>query len=1471
VIFELSVAPGAMADATPREADVDALASEVFRTLAKGSDILPIEEFRKCATILAQLSEDFADESGEAFDRIDLNRDQKIDVREFQREVRNIGGIVGLRKVAGALEEVNRVGQEITAEVQAEEANATMEAQLRLAENTPTRQTTPLRTAGGGWRGATQRPVFGGYPGGGAGGGGDGGLGLALDIKQKPLHKRERGVKQHLRSREKVIENMLQYFAKLRQQYEEQLLNVQEKCHELANKDEVGIRFSPKGPHGLVISSSSVAGADAGEAVGEGGDADGADGSVEGSWNGEGRAATQRDAARFQVEGVEPGSQAESKGIEAGWAIATINGQDYTPKLLAAAQAGEEDYYVIFHKPGTADEQADATKGVFADVQARPTRPKLDAGGIVGEAEDEEEEVEDEDDGEGATGAEEEDEDEEEDEEEEDDDDEDEDEEESEVEEDDDEDDDEEGDGSEAEGIDGSGSSKKASKAKEDEQSSATAQAALADDEQIVAAAAAIDAAAKEAEDKASAEAAAASKAAEEAKTKKPKNEKKPKEKKLKEKKPKKQKSATVRPTSSSSPPPVMATTRSDLVDADKDKDGAEADDAEAAAAPLKVKTGKVKIEEEGVSCLQTLDMDLAIRAAICLGREVWCADWKGTVTIRERDDASKVKSEIPTNRLIWCMGHQEPGLLWMGQESQGISLFHSYKKEAKGALTGGHTGGVNCVCLDEALGDEEDGAFPVRRGWSGSNDFTIRQWWMETWWTQGPTPEKVTSKYTKVKLGKYSMGIAPGMSMHGHTGGVRALIRIGPALWSGSDDSSIRIWYTADGTCTEVIEDAHHGSVLRLVVVRSYVWSAGQDGQIKEWQLGGDSKTRCIRKITPPGYEKGAYAIVPTGKDVWSCGHHPNLRVLSQHGMEQIKELPAHTPYVSNLLAVDRVETRILWSTSIGDKKLKVWRHTIRGNVPSMDELKAANSLYEKESLGGAEKLSRLIADVDELQAQLLTAGEEYTNQLDQLAQQLAEEKAAKDEVEEQRRFLEAELEGLRRLFEEAGLGNLLQDPEALRQFLDVKRLFDEAGLGHLLQDPEALKKFLALGKVLEELGLGHFLSDPEGLKKFLTRAAQIEDVLRSLGLEDCLNDPRKLKEMLQCLKALKKVLEDFGFGDAVKDPSVLTEVLSRHNALKEAFEKNNFSELFEDPVYNLNGFLKNYARVREEFKNVDLEYLMDAAPAMRDFLAKHLAGQEELKELRLLRDKAERLEKTLAKCQRDLAATKAELDGCKTELTRYKEVCPTVEELLKMREEAGQFRTVKKLKKNAEKELEEMRRLLEEKEKERLDALERERIMALKYKELDIFKLDIIARELKALDNELSMVGKTAKALLHDAARLKNFDEKEQITPHGDNVLEQCKDLRAHIRDVIHKCLSETQKMHVGVAIDDHMAAGELKDGGVMAGFVVTEVERPDHGSSKAAKLRQHDEVSREGAKSCASLPQLPPSGRQSPKVFK
>jgi len=74
-----------------------------------------------------------------------------------------------------------------------------------------------------------------------------------------------------------------------------------------------------------------------------------------------------------------------------------------------------------------------------------------------------------------------------------------------------------------------------------------------------------------------------------------------------------------------------------------------------------------------GVKCDKTLEFGKPIRNAICIGDEVWTVDWHGVVTVRDRDNASKVLGTIPTDRFVWSMLHMKPGLMWMGQEALGF------------------------------------------------------------------------------------------------------------------------------------------------------------------------------------------------------------------------------------------------------------------------------------------------------------------------------------------------------------------------------------------------------------------------------------------------------------------------------------------------------------------------------------------------------------------------------------------------------------------------------------------------------------------------------------------------------------------------------------------------------------------------------------------------------------------------------
>lgn len=424
------------------------------------------------------------------------------------------------------------------------------------------------------------------------------------------------------------------------------------------------------------------------------------------------------------------------------------------------------------------------------------------------------------------------------------------------------------------------------------------------------------------------------------------------------------------------------------------------------------------------------------------------------------------------------------------------------------------------------------------------------------------------------------------------------------------------------------------------------------------------------------------------------------------------------------------------------------------------------------------------------------------------------------------------------------------MEDPEALAKFLrraqSIEKIFKDLGLEHFLDHPEELRKVL---EAFADLGLDHLLRHPEELKLFLSSAKELREMLEAAGFGDVFNDPSKLEELrkqLDLLRQVRELFEKHGLGDAFKDPSLLAEILSRYEGLRKAFEEYGFSELFEDP-YNLKGFLRNYAKLRQAFKDLGLEYLLDSAAAMKDFLAGHTSGEQELLDLRAKASRLEEVEERLRRREEELARVKEEAKSLRERLSAF-EAVGDLDSMKRWKSEAQQLVALLRAKGNADGELAELRRELEEKERERQEALERERLMAIRYKELDIFKLDIIARELKALDNELGLVGKEAKFLQQSAGRLKDFGEQQQIHQHGSKMLDQCVQLRSHIRDVINKCLSETQKLHIGAATDDPTAAGELKDGGVMSGWVCESVDAPDYGSSKAARLRHADEMSRE-----------------------
>eukprot|EP00913_Durusdinium_trenchii_P002614 g2420.t1 len=299
------------------------------------------------------------------------------------------------------------------------------------------------------------------------------------------------------------------------------------------------------------------------------------------------------------------------------------------------------------------------------------------------------------------------------------------------------------------------------------------------------------------------------------------------------------------------------------------------------------------------------------------------------------------------------------------------------------------------------------------------------------------------------------------------------------------------------------------------------------------------------------------------------------------------------------------------------------VWRHTIRGEVPNFDELKAANRLFEEEEEVRAKRLDEFVKRQSVLEDELAVSAQEYKNQLE--------------------------------IFKDLGLENFLENPEELRK----------------------------------------------ELKRFLSSAKELKEMLEAAGFGDVFNDPSKLEELrkqLDLLKQVREIFEKNGLGDAFKElflRNSISVVSLLHQGLRKAFEEFGFSELFEDP-YNLKGFLRNYAKLRDAFRELGLEYLLDSAavqPSLKRREDELARAKEEAKQLR------ERL-----------AAFEAvgDLDSIK----RWKSALPApfshhlVTTNKTKRQEASQLLALMRAKGNADGELAELRRQLEEKERERQEA---------------------------------------------------------------------------------------------------------------------------------------------------------------------
>lgn len=196
---------------------------------------------------------------------------------------------------------------------------------------------------------------------------------------------------------------------------------------------------------------------------------------------------------------------------------------------------------------------------------------------------------------------------------------------------------------------------------------------------------------------------------------------------------------------------------------------------------------------------------------------------------------------------------------------------------------------------------------------------------------------------------------------------------------------------------------------------------------------------------------------------------------------------------------------------------------------------------------------------------------------------------------------------------------------------------------------------------EVFADLGLNHLLNDAKELKRVLSCAGESKEILEAAGFGDVFDHPSKKQELRLQLDLLKRVQELFrkhDVGAMIKEPDMLTSLATRCQDLQRSFEECGYPQ----------GFMRHYSQLREAFRELGLEYLLDDVPAMKHFLANH-TKQEELVNLRAAASRVDEVEDQLKRRDEELARVSRENQALRERLAAFEDVSQSLPATLPQR----------------------------------------------------------------------------------------------------------------------------------------------------------------------------------------------------------
>ena len=193
--------------------------------------------------------------------------------------------------------------------------------------------------------------------------------------------------------------------------------------------------------------------------------------------------------------------------------------------------------------------------------------------------------------------------------------------------------------------------------------------------------------------------------------------------------------------------------------------------------------------------------------------------------------------------------------------------------------------------------------------------------------------------KAIDVRLAKYAAGALEPRVLSGHNGYVFALVvsADGQRLYSGSVDSTVRVWSTADAAPLQTLQGHADyvrftirylfGTALALSADGQRLYSGSVDSTVRVWSTADGTPLQMLQGHTA---WVRALALSADGQRLYSGSQDSTVRVWSTAGGVLLQTLQGHTDYVW-ALAVSADGQRLYSGSE--DRTVRVW--STAGGVP--------------------------------------------------------------------------------------------------------------------------------------------------------------------------------------------------------------------------------------------------------------------------------------------------------------------------------------------------------------------------------------------------------------------------------------------------------------------------------------------------------------------------------------------------------